>query len=51
MGKVYKFSAWVPCVLNEQIKINVKRGLFARQKSTQGHRESFLYRIITGDEN
>lgn len=53
MGKVQKFGAWVPYVLNDNIRnqrSTIVAGLLARHRATHGHNERFLYRIITGDE-
>jgi [histone H3]-lysine36 N-dimethyltransferase SETMAR len=53
MGKVRKYGAWLPHVLNESnknLRCTISAGLLARHRSTQGHKQQFLYRIVTGDE-
>lgn len=53
MGKVQKLGAWVPHVLNNENKnqrIKIASELLARHRSTHGHKQRFLFRIITGDE-
>ena len=53
MGKVQKLGAWVPHVLSENNKnqrSTIAASLLARHLSTHGHKQRFLYRIVTGDE-
>lgn len=53
MGKVQKLGAWVPHLLSENNKnqrSTVAASLLARHRSTHGHKQRFLYRIVTGDE-
>ena len=53
MGKVQKLGAWVPHTLSENNKnqrSTIAAGLLARHRSTHGHKQRFLYRIVTGDE-
>ncbi|KAL4703242.1 hypothetical protein ACJJTC_006489 [Scirpophaga incertulas] len=53
MGKVQKLGAWVPNVLSENNKnqrSTIAASLLARHLSTHGHKQRFLYRIVTGDE-
>ncbi|KAL4705124.1 hypothetical protein ACJJTC_009755 [Scirpophaga incertulas] len=53
MGKVQKLGAWVSNVLSENNKnqrSTIAASLLARHLSTHGHKQRFLYRIVTGDE-
>lgn len=53
MGKVQKMGAWVPHLLTENNKnqrSTISASLLARHRSTHGHKQQFLYRIVTGDE-
>ena len=53
MEKVQKCGAWVPHALsdnNKNQRATISAGLLARHRSTHGHKERFLYRIVTGDE-
>ena len=53
MGKVQKCGAWVPHALsdnNKNQRATISAGLLARHRSTHGHKQRFLYRIVTGDE-
>lgn len=53
MGKVQKLGAWVPHLLSENNKnqrSTLAAGLLARHRATHGHKQRFLYRIVTGDE-
>lgn len=53
MGKVQRLGAWVPHELNErqrEKRLTVAAQHLARHRGTRGHKERFLYRIVTGDE-
>lgn len=53
MGKVQKCRAWVPHALsdnNKNQRATISAGLLARHRSTHGHKQRFLYRIVTGDK-
>ena len=53
MGKVQKLGCWVPQLLNEYNKnqrSTIAASLLARHRSSHGHKQRFLYRIVTGDE-
>ena len=53
MGKVQKCGAWVPHVLSDNNKnhqATTSAGLLARHRSTHGHKQQFLFAIVTGDE-
>ena len=53
IGFTQKLGAWVPHELTEKNKENrFKIGAqhLARHRATRGHKQRFLYRIVTGDE-
>ncbi|UYV73948.1 hypothetical protein LAZ67_11001559 [Cordylochernes scorpioides] len=53
IGFSQKLEAWVPHELNETNKENrlqIAAQHLARHQSTRGHKQRFLYRIVTGDE-
>ena len=53
MGKVQKLGSWVPHVLNENSKnqrVSISASLLARHHSARQQHQSFLSRIVTGDE-
>ncbi|XP_052827644.1 histone-lysine N-methyltransferase SETMAR-like [Octopus bimaculoides] len=53
MGKVPKYGVWVLHALsdnNKNQRATISAGLLARHHSTHGHKQRFLYRIVTGDE-
>lgn len=53
MGFSQKLGAWVPHVLTERNKekrLQLAAQHLARHRATRGHRDRFLYRIVTGDE-
>uniref|UniRef100_A0A1I7X1C4 HTH_48 domain-containing protein n=1 Tax=Heterorhabditis bacteriophora TaxID=37862 RepID=A0A1I7X1C4_HETBA len=53
MGKGQKCGAWVPHALSDNDKnqrATICAGLLARHRSTYGHKQRFLYRIVTGDK-
>lgn len=53
IGFTQKLGAWVPHELNEENKENrlqIAAQHLARHRATRGHKQRFLYRIITGDE-
>jgi len=52
MGKVQKLGAWVPHALsqNKLQRSMIATSLLAHLKATHGHKQRFLYRIVTGDE-
>ena len=52
MGKVKKRGTWESAHLKQNKKASTFAANFlARHKHTNGHKERFLYRIITDDEN
>lgn len=53
MGKVQKWGVWVPHELQDHHKanrMNICASLLARHRSAQDRHQSFLSRIVTGDE-
>lgn len=53
MGKVQKFGACVLHALSEDYEnqqVTISAGLLARHCSSLGHKQQYLYQIITGDE-
>ena len=53
MGKVQRFGSWVPHLLSEKnknMRSIIASNLLTRHRRTYGHKQRFLYRIITGDE-
>lgn len=53
IGFTQKLGAWVPHELTEKNKENrlqIAAQHLARHRATRGHKQRFLYRIITGDE-
>ena len=53
MGFTQKLGAWVPHELKEKHKENrmlIAAQNLARHRDTRGHKQRFLYRIVTGDE-
>ena len=53
MGKVHNCGESVPHALsdnNKNQRATISTGLLARHRSTHGHKQRFLYRIVTGDE-
>ena len=54
MGFAEKLGVWVPHELSENNKENrlqIASQHLARHQATRGHKQRFLYRIVTGDEN
>lgn len=53
MGFTQKLGAWMPHKLsdaNKQNRCQTAAQNLARHRSTSGHKERFLYKIVTGDE-
>ena len=53
MGFAEKLGVWVPHELSENNKENrlqIASQHLARHRATRGHKQCFLYRIVTGDE-
>ena len=53
MGFAEKLGVWVPHELSENNKENllqIASQHLARHRATRGHKQRFLYRIVTGDE-
>ena len=53
MGFTQKLGAWVPHELTQKQKdkrLSIAAQNHARHQGTHGHRQRFLYRIVTGDE-
>ena len=53
MGFAEKFGVWVPHELSENNKekrLQIASQHLARHRATRGHKQCFLYRIVTGDE-
>ncbi|KAK6030552.1 hypothetical protein OSTOST_03307 [Ostertagia ostertagi] len=54
MEYTQKLGSWVPHELTEETKasrLRIAAQNLARHRATHGHRNRFLHRIITGDEN
>ena len=53
IGKVQKCGAWVPHALrdnNKNQQATTSAGLLAHKRSTHGHKQRFLYQIVTDDK-
>ena len=53
MGFTQKLGGWVPHELTQKQKdkrLSIAAQNLARHQGTHGHRQRFLYRIVTGDE-
>ena len=53
MGSVEKLGVWVPHELsqnNKKNRLQIASQHLARHRATRGHKQRFLYRIVTEDE-